>query len=132
VKIKQKVRDKYAWYLSLARESEPRPLIKVPYDETGVSAILSFHCYETYGGLEVTNEPLLLERYLAGKVWHGVTVQNVAESFAVDRLIFSKEIKENYPEWVATEIFLQAEKIAQAHYGYVPTFIKNRKDLSEL
>lgn len=68
---------------------------------------------------------------MAGKEIHGVTVDMVANDFAIDRLVFSKEIKANYPDWVANEIFASAKKLAMNQLGYVPGFVANSKDFSE-
>jgi hypothetical protein len=132
MKIKNKTLEKYKWFIQLGQHEKNRPLQKIEFVEDGVSAVKSFHSFETYGKLLPTNEPETLEKYLAGKAFHGITVENVAESFASDRTIFSKEIKQNYPVWVAEEIFYQSEKICLQKLGYVPTFVKTRKDLSEL
>jgi hypothetical protein len=132
VKIKNKTLDKYKWFLRLGQHERNRPLEKIQLAEDGVSAVESFHSLETYGELLPTTEPEILEKYLSGKMLHGITVKMVAESFALDRTIFSKEIKQNYPKWVADEIFSQSDKICLQNLGYVPTFVKTRKDLSEL
>lgn len=132
MKIKPKTREKYARFLSLTREDEPRPLARIPMDEKGVTAIEAFHAHESWGKVLPTREPLLLERYYAGKQWHGVTVQMVAEDYVLNRpLITSREIKEHYPAWVADEIFAQAAKIAQERLGCIPKFVSDRKDFSE-
>lgn len=130
MKIRGEARDKYAWYLSLCRDDEPRPVDKIPMDPKGLSGMEAFHVRESQGLELPTREPELLEKFLQGKKWHGVTVQMVAESY-VDRTMFSKEIKENYPDWVSDEIFSASIKIAQKKMGYVPRFILERKDFSE-
>lgn len=131
MKIKQKTRDKYARFLSLPRADEPRPLERIVQDESGHSAIDCFHALESRGEMMPCREAVLLERYLAGKAWHGVTVAMVAEEFAINRLVFSAEIKAWYPEWVAEEIFAQARKVARQKLGYVPTFVEKARDFSE-
>lgn len=131
MKIRKRALEKYARFLSLTRDDEPRPLSKEPMVKYGVRALEAFHLFESCGTRVATCEPLLLERYKQGKEWHGVTVAMVAESFAVDRLITSKEIKTDYPEWVAKEIFSAAERIANNRFGYVPTFVRNHRDYSE-
>jgi hypothetical protein len=133
MKISLKAQEKYAWYLSCARKDEPRPLPsqRVVFTETGVSALEAFHFFESSGLEPLTKEPLLLERYKAGKVWHGVTVAMVAEDY-VGRLVCSAEIKANYPPWVAGEIFAAAAKLAKKQIGFVPKFVSEQKDFSEL
>ena len=83
MKISTEAREKYAWYLSCTREDEPRPLPadRIAFAEAGVDAIEAFHIFESTGKLVPTKAPLLLERYRAGKVWHGVTVAMVAEDY---------------------------------------------------
>lgn len=132
MKIKQKTQAKYAWYLSCSRTDEPRPLEQIPMEEGGVSALEAFHAFESRGERLGCREPLLLERFFKGKEWHGVTVKTVAEDY-VGRVVFSKEIKEGYPEWVADEIFAAAARIAinTKSIGYVPTFIRDKRDFSE-
>lgn len=133
MKIKKSARQKYEWYLSCTRADETRPLPLSQQAEcpNGVTAIESFHNFESHGRLLPTREPLLLERYIKGKEWHGVTIKTVAEDFAINRLVFSEEIKSNYPKWVAYEIFKQAKKIALKELGFVPTFVAIAKDFSE-
>ena len=99
--------------------------------EDGQTAIVCFHTYESTGKIPPCREPELLERYLAGKAWHGVTIANCAEDF-IGRILFSAEIKANYPSWVADEIFCQAEKLCREKHGFVLKFVKNRRDYSEL
>ena len=82
MKIKQKTRDKYARYLGLCREDEPRPLPseRVAMDPDGVIALVAFHLWESEGRKVSTCEPEILEKYIQGKRWHGVTVESVAEA----------------------------------------------------
>lgn len=133
MKIKQRARDKYVRYLSLCRDDEPRPLRQLALTEGGRSALEAFHIWESTGTSVPTSEPLLLEKYRQGKIWHGVTVAAVAEAY-VERLVFSKEIKSDYPAWVADEIFSAAARIAleRPTLGYVPTFIRDKRDFSEM
>lgn len=133
MRIKQKTLEKYARFLSLCREDEPRPLPEeqVPMDAGGVAAVEAFHLIESEGRRVGTREPLMLEKYIQGKRWHGVTVESVAEDFAISRLAFSAEIKANYPAWVANEIFTAAARIALERIGYIPTFVRDRRDFSE-
>ena len=95
------------------------------------TALEAFYSHETFGTYLPTNEPTLLARAINGKKQHGVTVAMVAEDF-VGRIAFSKEIKERYPTWVADEIFAQAKKVALTQLGFVPTFVREQKDFSEL
>jgi hypothetical protein len=131
MKIKRRFLEKAAWFLSLTRPDEPRPLARESLALEGVSALEAFHALESHGRRMPTREPELLERYLAGKIWHGVTVENCAEDFALSRLLFSRDIKSNYPAWVADEIFSAAARLAQSRLGYVPTFVAARRDFSE-
>lgn len=132
MKIKQSTREKYAYFLSCTRPDEPRPLNRIAMVADGKTAIECFHIFESTGELPACREPELLERYLKGKEWHGVTVQTVAEDFAISRIAFSKEINANYPPWVADEIFQQAKKIALNKIGYMPTFVEESMDWSDL
>jgi hypothetical protein len=122
MKIKKSTQDKYKWYLNLCRNDEPRPLQLIPLASGGVTAIESFHCFESTGKQLPTKEPLLLEKYMQGKVWHGVTVENVSKSL-VERLVLTSELNQ-YPTWVKNEIIQQASKLANLTIGYVPTFVK--------
>ena len=131
MRIRRQFRDKAAWFLGLTREDEPRPIQRIPHNPAGMSALEAFYYNESRGWFVETREPLLLERYLAGKMWHGVLVANCAEMFAIERLLFSAEIKHDYPSWVADEIFSQAGKLCRKKLGFVPPFVLNRKDLSE-
>ena len=131
MKIRQETQQKYAWYLSCSRPDEPRPLEKIPMDLSGASAIEAFHLIESQGCQPPTREPLLLERFIKGKEWHGVTVKNVAEDFAIGRVAFSSEIKAGYPDWVAAEIFQQAKKIAMNKLGFIPGFVAKASDFTE-
>lgn len=104
----------------------------IPYDEVGDTALVCFHVRETYGVTLPCREPELLARALNGKEQHGLTVSMVAEDFARHRLIFTSEIKEQYPKWVADDIFARAAKMAKLLFGFVPTFIRDALDFSEL
>lgn len=127
--IRSKTREKYSWYWGCAKGNGNR-LVPVEFSPKGRSAIECFHMLETYGTLPPTREPDTLGCYLNGKATHGITVAAVAEDF-VGRVIFSAEIKANYPAWVAEEIFQLASKVAEKTLGFVPTFVRNRKDFSE-
>lgn len=131
MKIRQKARDKYAWYLGLCRPDEPRPLPaeKIPMAWDGHNAPRCFHVFESTGIMEPCMEPELLERYIQGKSWHGVTVEMVAECY-FERLAFADEIHRDYPAWVAAEIFELATKIARKKLGFVPRFITESKDFT--
>jgi len=133
MKISDTAKEKYAWYLSLCREDEPRPLLseRIELDTNGVSAIEAFHVFESTGKMPGTHEPILLEKYVQGKKWHGVTVEMCADSFENDRTLVSREIKENYPPWVANEIFSLAARMCQEKHGFVFSFIRNKEDFSE-
>lgn len=100
-------------------------------DASGMSALECFCAFESEGKIPPCREPELLDQYLAGKEVHGITVTSVAEDF-VGRVAFSAEIKANYPQWVANEIFCRAEQMAAKTIGFVPTFIRTRMDFSEL
>lgn len=132
MKIKNKVRLKYSWFLQLG-EKQPRPLPsnRVPMDAHGLTAEQCFHQLESTGKCWYCREPELLEAYMAGKEIHGMTIDMVAKDFAIDRLTFSKEIRANYPEWVASEIFASAKKLAMKELGYMPGFVAKSKDHSE-
>ncbi len=68
---------------------------------------------------------------LTGKEIHGMSVQMIAEDFAINRLVTSAEIKTNYLPWVAKEIFAQAAKVSMIRLGFVPKFVSAQKDWSE-
>lgn len=130
-KIKQRTREKYARFLELGAGSTRR-LERVPMDDLGGSAEACFHLMESQGQRAPCREPDLLEQYLTGKEVHGITVNLVAEDFVVSRIITSEEIRRNYPAWVTNEIFQQAKKYALAKLGFVPKFVANERDWSEM
>ena len=74
--------------------------------ENGLSAEQCFYARETYGD---TSKPCrevdLLARALNGKARHGITVKMCAEDL-VDCLLSTDEVRREFPEWVASEIFL--------------------------
>jgi hypothetical protein len=126
MKLKQSTIDKYNWYLSMTLQNEPRPLQPVEYSINGLSAIELFHIQESTGRRTAhklgTKEPELFERYVQGKIWHGVTVKSVSEDL-VNGLV-SQEDLNSYPDWVKNEILQQGAKLALKTIGFVPTFVK--------
>lgn len=128
--MKAKTRMKFD-YLFSNGEREPRHLSHIQFDASGVSAYEAFLSFESEGKLLPTTEPERLEALLTGKKIHGMTVQMMAEDFAINRLAFSDEIKRDYPAWVSKEIFAQAKKLARERFGFVPAFIANEKCFSE-
>lgn len=126
MKISPRGREAFEYYSKCKDSSMLEPLMTGSY-----SALESFYSRETFGGPYLpTNEPELLARAINGKKQHGITVKMVAEDF-VGRTAFSKEIKENYPTWVANEIFEQAKKLALQTLGWIPTFVAESRDFSE-
>ena len=111
-------------------EDEKR-LPEIPMDESGYSAAECFHVHETYGKLLPCREPRLLMRALNGKEWHGLNVTNWAQDY-VDRLLFAREIKAGYPEWVQKDILGRAAQLAMKQIGFVPTFVKTGEDFTTL
>lgn len=107
-------------------QNEPRPLQPVEYSINGLSAIELFHIQESTGRRTAhklgTKEPELFERYVQGKIWHGVTVKSVSEDL-VNGLV-SQEDLNSYPDWVKNEILQQGAKLALKTIGFVPTFVK--------
>lgn len=130
MKIKESTRQKYEWFRKCAN-GESKRLEHIAYSPEGMSAIECFHSLESVGVLPPTRERDELALYLNGKAVHGMTVAMVAEDF-VGRVTFSKDIKDGYPAWVQNEIFQQAEKIARKQIGFIPSFIRNRLDFSEV
>lgn len=130
VKIKptQRASERFA-YFALCEDTNRLP--RIPLDPSGHSALECFHARETFGRDLPCREPDLLSCALNGKERHGVTAQMLAEDY-IDRLITAKELRENYPGWVAREVFAQARKIAVARVGYMPTFVKTGEDFSTL
>jgi len=110
---------------------DTKRLSEIPMDENGFTAAECFHVHETYGKLMPCKEPALLSRALNGKEWHGLTVTNCAQDY-VDRLLFSCEIKANYPEWVQRDILGRAAQLALKQIGFVPTFVKSGDDFTTL
>lgn len=130
--MKKRARIKYEWYRALAKDERARPLdFRASFDPNGPSGIMAFHILESEGRVVPTKEPLEFELFTVGKKLHGLTVEMAAEDFAISRILMANEIKSLYPDWVANEIFSQAEKIALNKIGFVPSFIRNRKDYSD-
>lgn len=124
MKIKPRARKQFDYFCSLGTDT---PL---DWPAGDCSALECFHVMESTGKRMGCCETPLLSKALNGKVAHGVTVKAVAEDF-VGRIAFSKEIKENYLPSVADEIFRLAEKVAMEQLGFVPAFVRNRKDFTE-
>jgi hypothetical protein len=123
MKIKQRARDKYEWYFSMCRIDEPRPLSQIPFDANGLSAVECFHAIESTGTSPSCREPILLEKYIQGKVWHGVTVETISNSL-VEGLVADFELNE-YPLWVKNEIIKQGSKISLNTIEFIPSFVLN-------
>lgn len=124
-----KFKKKASWYLKLGENS--LTLNKTEKNHEGEDAIRCFFAFESRGVTLPCKEPDILDQYFRGKEWHGVLIEQVAESFVFDRVISSKEIKNNYPDWVANEIFSISKKLHYIKKGYVPTFAIKNKDYSE-
>lgn len=124
MKIKPRARRQFDYFVSIGRETP------VAWPDGAASALECFHAKESSGKVIGCADKPLLSRALNGKMAHGVTVKAVAEDF-VGRIAFSKEIKANYPPFVAEEIFSLAAKLALEQIGFVPTFVRNRKDFTE-
>lgn len=107
--------------MSLTREDEPRPLVKIKEDQNGKSAIECFHSIESCGKSIPCKEPLLLERYLTGKMWHGVTVENLVAGLKEGTLLVFE--LSQYPEWVANEVLSQYVKVLGWKPKFVETFV---------
>jgi hypothetical protein len=122
-------RDKFD-YFSECEDVHRLPEVLMVAD--GYSAVECFHVLETYGKTLPCREPVLLSRAINGKQWHGVTVANCAEDYAITRLLFACEIKANYPKWVQREILSMAAKIAPEKIGFVPTFVKTGDDFTTI
>jgi len=97
----------------------------------GESALVCFHVKETYGKTLPCCEPELFMRALNGKEQHGITVTMVAEDY-LDRLTFAREVENNYPAWVANEIFARAKQLSTDRIGFVPTFVSSGRDFSTI
>ena len=124
MKIKPRARKQFEYFVGLGTEAA------MDWPTGDCSALECFHVMESTGQLLGCNEVALLSRALSGKVAHGVTVKAVAQDF-VGRIAFSKEIKEGYSPPVADEIFRLAERVAVDQLGFVPLFVRNRKDFTE-
>jgi hypothetical protein len=132
-KIKKTVREKYAHFLRLGiNEPLPLPADRCPYDAHGITAEECFHQIESTGGCTYCREPELLHRYIIGKEYHGITVKTIVEDFVISRTIFSLDIRENYPAWIANEIFKQSKAFALQKLGFIPSFVQESRDWSEM
>jgi hypothetical protein len=60
---------------------------------------------------------------LNGKEWSGLTCTMVAEDL-VQGMVSREEIVQNYPPFVASEIFGKAWKLALRKVGFVPLFCR--------
>lgn len=129
--MKRSFLEKADWFYVLG-QGEPRPLEKTLFDMYGKPALDCFHALESRGQRVPCREPEKMDAYLVGKQQHGITVAMVAEDFAINRLITSQEVRDNYPGWVAREIFAQAQKQAAQKIGFVPTFVRDGEDYSAL
>ena len=113
--------EKCEWF---AQANDSKRLTPIPHDPQGYTAVECFFAHETLGRSLPCREPQPLAVLLNGKEWHGVTVEMVATDL-VDALITPNEVRQNYPAWVATEIFSQVPKLALKHIGFIPTFLKS-------
>ncbi len=129
IKVTHRGKEKFKWYLSLSPINQ---LHTIPEDRKGYDALSCFCHKESTGEILPCCESQILANVLWGKKVHGISISNIAKDFAIDRLIFSKEIKENYPKWVANEVFNQAKKISLEQLGFIPTFVANQRDFSEI
>lgn len=129
IKVTKKGAAAFAYY---SQCEDTKTLDPWPFSEDGNSAEECFFWRETNGLTVSCREPDLIHRAVNGKAWHGVTVKMLAEDFAIHRLITSAEIKQSYPLWVAAEIFKQAGKVSMEQIGFIPKFVMNRADFSEL
>ena len=127
-KVSNKSRAKFEYF------SQCEDVLRLPQTsmvEDGYSATECFHALESTGSKISCCEPELFDRALNGKEQHGITVTMVAEDY-LDRLIFCSEIEANYPDWVANEIYARAEQLAPKRFGFIPTFVLNKKDFTTL
>lgn len=121
----------FAQFEYFSKCQDDKLLETIPLDPLGYSAAECFHSSETYGKQMPCREPELLTRAINGKKWHGVSVTHCAEDY-IDRILFARELKENYPEWVRQDILGRARKLALDRVGYVPTFVKTGEDFTTL
>lgn len=103
----------------------------VPLDPDGYTAAECFHVSETFGKTLPCREPELFARALNGKEQHGLNVTHVAEDY-IGRIVFAKDLKEWFPEWVRKDILGRAGQLAMQTIGYVPTFVKIGEDFSTM
>ena len=122
-------RRSLARYAYFAECEDERRLPEIPLEPEGWTAAECFHVYETFGHLLPCREPVMLTRALNGKQWHGLTVTNCAEDY-IGRLLFTAELKTNYPEWVRQDILGRARQLAERALGYVPKFVLTGEDFS--
>lgn len=126
MKISKQAKERFN-YFSKCEDTKRLPAIA--YSEGGYSALECFHSHETYGKELPCREPELLSRALNGKEWHGLTVTNCAEDY-IGRILFTSDIRENYPEWVQRDIFGRARQLAIKLIGFIPTFVKTGCDFT--
>ena len=126
MKISKGAKERFD-YFSKCTDEKRLPAIALFAD--GFSALECFHAHETHGETLPCREPALLSRALNGKEWHGLTVTNCAEDF-IGRILFTSDIKANYPEWVQRDIFGRARQLAMKMIGFVPTFVRTGSDFT--
>jgi len=126
MKISKGAEERFDYFSKCADEKR---LPAIEFFADGFSALECFHAHETHGENLPCREPVLLSRALNGKEWHGLTVTNCAEDF-IGRILFTSEIKTNYPEWVQRDIFGRARQLAMKMIGFVPSFVKTGEDFT--
>lgn len=128
MKISKNAREKFK-YFSQCEDSKRS--IELKFDSNGLTALECFHIYESTGELLSTKEPELLSKALNGKEWHGLTVTMCAEDY-IGRILFAKELKENYPNWIRNDILGRAKQIAIKQLGFIPKFILTGEDFTTI
>jgi hypothetical protein len=134
MKISKRGREAFEYYVSYTQS--PTCLLAtvvtegIVFDDKGVSACEAFYMYETHGKLLPTWQSVLLAQALLGKKAHGITVANLAEDY-VGRLVFASELQA-LPKWVSNEVYELAQKVALAQLAWIPTFVRDKQDVTTM
>lgn len=128
MKISKNAREKFNHF---SQCKDNKRSIELQFDSNGLTALECFHIFESTGELLSTKEPELLTRALNGKEWHGLTVTMCAEDY-VGRILFARELKENYPTWIRKDILGRAKQIALEQLGFIPKFVSSGEDFTTI
>ena len=93
-----KFREVFDYYVRLGDDPKPAHFsvlknegIEIVLDKEGASSIEASWVFETYGKKDIrTTEPNLVAKFLDGKKWHGVNVENWSESIIEGTLSLSE------------------------------------------